>query len=111
MRNLSLVGALVAAIAVVGLIAACDNEPKTHCRAQSELSQPNVCRQRRDQRACSIPPGQSAQFTAISRLSDGTSQTATSVRWFSDTRFIRSGCRPASPRAGQLTGEGTLSAR
>ena len=44
----------------------------------------------------SIPPGQSAQFTAISRLSDGTSQTPTSVRWSSHTSDS-SGCSVSPP--------------
>jgi carboxypeptidase family protein len=114
MRNPMLVGAHVAAIAVAALLAACDKEPKSivgpspnpvgaNPNAQPvvvtvEISGP-----------VSIPPGQSAHFTAISRLSDGTSQMATNVRWNSQTHLLQVDASGLAT-AGQQTGEGILSA-
>lgn len=110
MRNPSLVGALVAAIAVVGLIAACDSEPKPGVGPSSNAqpAQPHVVNTEISGPA-SIPPGQSAQFTAISRLSDGTSETATSVRWSSHTRLVQVDAS-GLVTAGQRTGEDVLTA-
>jgi hypothetical protein len=102
MRNRSLVGALV----VVGLIVACDNEPQ-RIAGPSPNAQPVVVSVDISG-PDSIPPGQSAQFTAIARLSDGSRQTAVNGRWFSNTSLVRidaSGLATAE----QLIGEGTLS--
>lgn len=110
MRNPSLVGALVAAIAVAGLIAACDSEPKPGVRPSPNVqpAQPVVVSVEISGPA-SIPPGQSAQFTAISRLSDGTSQTATTVRWSSHTGLLRVDASGLAT-ARQQTGDDILSA-
>lgn len=106
MRNRSPVAPLVAAIVVVGLTAACDHEPQ-RVAGPSPNAQPVVVSVEING-PDSIPPGRSAQFTVVARLSDGTSQTAQNVRWLSDTRFIR--IDPSGlATAGQLTGESTLS--
>jgi hypothetical protein len=90
---------------VLSLTAACDNGPQRvagpSANAQPvvvsvEISGPD-----------SIPPGQSAQFTAIAHLSDGTRQTANG-RWSSNTTMVRIDASGLAA-AGQLTGEGTLS--
>lgn len=57
----------------------------------------------------SIPPGQSAQFAAISRLSDGTSRAAATVRWNSQTGLFRVDAS-GLVTAGERVGEGILSA-
>jgi Carboxypeptidase regulatory-like domain len=106
MRNRSLAAPLVAAIVVVGVTAACDNEPQ-RIAGPSPNAQPVVVSVEING-PDSIPPGQSAQFNVVARLSDGTSHTAPNVRWFSDTTFIR--IDPSGlATAGQLTGESTLS--
>ncbi|MGB2714824.1 MAG: carboxypeptidase-like regulatory domain-containing protein [Vicinamibacterales bacterium] len=106
MRNRSLVAPLLAALVVVGLTEACGKEPQRIAGPSPndqaavvsvEISGPD-----------SIPPGQSAQFTVIARLSDGTRQTTPNVRWFSGTSLIRIDASGLAT-AGQLTGEGTLS--
>ena len=88
-----------------GLTAACDNEPKPIV-GPSPNAQPvaTLVVSVEISGPASIPPGQSAQFTAISRLSDGTSQTATSVRWSSHTRLVQVDAS-GLVTAGQRTGE------
>jgi hypothetical protein len=102
MRIRSLVGAL----AVVGLLVACDNGPQRIAGPDPgaqpvvvgvEISGPD-----------SIAPGQSAQFTVVVRFSDGTRQTAVNGRWFSDTTIVRIDASGLAT-AGQQTGEGTVS--
>ena len=107
MRNDSRVAPLAAAIAVVGLTAACDNEPQ-RIAGPSPNAEPVVVSVEING-PDSIPPGQSAQFNVVARLSDGTSQTSANVRWFPDNRFIRIDSSGLAT-AGQLTGETTLSA-
>ena len=110
MRFSSLVGGFAVAIALVGLMAACEGDRQfAPIVGPSPNTQPAVASVEISGPA-SIPPGQSAQFTAISRLSDGTSQTATIVRWFSNTNLFRVDQSGGLATAGQETGEGVLSA-
>ena len=109
MRSPSLVGGFVAAIAVLGLLGACDNEPRPIVgpSPSPNAQQPFVVIEING--PASISPGQSAQFSAISTLSDGTSPAAASVRWSSHYGLFQvdaSGLVTAGPR----TGEDTLSA-
>ena len=113
MQNPALVGGLVVAVAVVGLTSACDNDPQPivgpgQTSTGSNLP-PFIVRVIINGPA-SIPPGQSAQFTATSTFSDGTTQTATNIRWSSDTRLVQvdaSGLVTAGARTGEdiLTAE------
>ena len=108
MRNGSRVGALLAAIASVGLTAACDNGPRQNPAGPTPGAQPFAVAVEINGPA-SIPPGQSAQFTAIVRLNDGTSQTPTSVRWSSHRGLLRMDASGLATAA-QATGEDILSA-
>jgi hypothetical protein len=87
MRNVMRLGALLAAVAL-GLTAACDNGPGQNPAGPTPNARPFAVGVEIDGPA-SIPPGQSAQFTAIARLSDGTSLTPTSVRWTSHNGLLR----------------------
>ena len=92
MRNVSSVAALIAALAVVGLMAACDDGSKSGGGPNPVGPSPNAppfVTSVEISGPPSIPPGQSAQFTATARLSDGTSQTPASVRWSSTGRVLR----------------------
>jgi carboxypeptidase family protein len=114
MRKASRVGALVVAAAVGGLTAACDNGPRHNPAGPTPGAQPFAVAVEINGPA-SIPPGQSAQFTAIVRLNDGTSQAPTSVRWSSHTGSLRvdaSGLVTARPQTGEdiLSAEATSSA-
>jgi hypothetical protein len=115
----SLVGVLMAVIAVAVLMAACDNGPErvvgTGPTAPSPSALPVVVSLEISGPA-SIPPGQSAQFAAISRLSDGTSEPA-SVRWNLSSatyaevlRVDASGLATAGPRGGEAVLSAALQA-
>lgn len=108
---MSFPGALMAVVAVVGLTAACDNEPKRIVGPSPNPGEPRppVVVGVEISGPASIPPGQSAQFTAISRLSDGTTQTPTSVRWSSHGGLLRVDASGLAT-AREQTGEDILSA-
>ena len=108
---MSFPGALLAAVAVVGLTAACDNEPKGIVGPSPNPGEPRppVVVGVEISGPASIPPGQSAHFTAISRLSDGTTQTPTSVRWSSHGGLLRVDASGLAT-AREQTGEDILSA-
>jgi hypothetical protein len=114
MRNVSRVEALMAAVAIVGLTVGCDNGPKSGAGSNpnpvgpSSNTQPFVTNVEISGPA-SIAPGQSAQFTAIARLSDGSSETPTSVRWSSSTGVLRVDASGLATARGQ-PGEDVLSA-
>lgn len=95
-------------IALVVLPAACNNEPQSTVRPSPTSSQPVIVSVEISGPS-SIPPGQSAQFTAVSRLSDGTTQTVASVRWSSHFRLVQVDSSGLAT-AGQQTGEDTLTA-
>jgi hypothetical protein len=108
MYHASLVRLLAVWIGVGWLVAACADKPEPLAGptpngqpvvVAAEISGPG-----------SIPPGQSAQFAAIIRFSDGTTRTATTnVRWSSEKGLIRlDGSGLAT--AGQQTGDDILSA-
>jgi Carboxypeptidase regulatory-like domain len=90
MRKLSLVAGSIGAMAMAAVIGACSEDPVSRLPnrptplafAGIEISGPDR-----------IPPGQSAQFTAIIRLSDGTKKAAsaaTNVQWTtSDGQLLR----------------------
>jgi hypothetical protein len=94
MRHLLPVGIGVAIIAAVGVMAACNDGPKRVVGpsptpvAPSPTAPPVVVNVEISGPA-SIPPGQSAQFNATLRFSDGTTQTATSVFWYGGGQFFR----------------------
>jgi carboxypeptidase family protein len=104
MRYPSLVGGVAVVIAVVGLMAACDGDRQPAPIAGPSANAQPVFVGVEISGPASIPPGQSAQFTAITRLSDGTSQAATSVRWSSHAGLIRvdpTGLATAVQRTGE----------
>jgi len=110
MRKHPIVFAAIGALAAAGLVVACDdhpvsrlpNRPSPVAFAGIEISGPDR-----------VAPGQSAQFTAIIRLSDGTRKTAsadTNVTWTtSDGQLLRvNGSGVAT--AQQLLGDATVRA-
>lgn len=105
MRSLFGVGALGTAVAVVGILTACDKEP-TRVVGPSAPVEPTVLGVEIDGPS-SLLPGQSVQFTAILRLSDGTRQPA-SGRWHSTSRVLRVDASGLAT-AGQQAGEDTVS--
>jgi hypothetical protein len=112
MQNPSFVGGLVVAIAVVGLTSACNNEPKPIVgpgETPTGSTSPPFIVSVAINGPSSIPPGQSAQFTATSTLSDGTTQTATNVRWSSHYRLFQVNAS-GLVTAGDRIGEDTLTA-
>jgi hypothetical protein len=94
MRHLLPVGRAVAVLAGVGVMAGCSDGPKRIAGpsptpgAPGPTAPPAVVNVEISG-PTSIRPGQSAQFSAILRFSDGTTQTAPSVRWSSQNRVIR----------------------
>jgi hypothetical protein len=98
----------LAAAAFAGIVAACDN-PQPRPSGVVGPSPPGPSPQPFVVRLeisgpDSIAPGQSAQFTATSHLSDGTSETPTNVRWSSYARLFRvdaSGLATAGDRIGE----------
>ena len=113
MRNRSRI--MVSSIVVASLTAACDGEPR---RAGGTAANPvgpspgapPVVVNVEISGPASIAPGQSVQFTAVARFSDGTSQTPSSVRWSSSNTALLRVDTSGLVTAGQQTGEATLSA-
>ena len=108
MWKVSRVGALLSAVAVVGLAATCSKGGGQNPVGPTPNTQPFAVGVEISGPA-SIPPGQSGQFTAITRLSDGTSQAPTSVRWSSHTGSLRVDASGLAT-ARQQPGEDVLSA-
>lgn len=106
MRMRVLSGATAAAITLTGLVAACDDpvsrmpaRPSTPPISSVEIAGPS-----------SVAPGQSVQFTATARLSDGTTKIPQNVRWRSSrTSFLQVNATGLAT-AGSQMGEVTLTA-
>jgi hypothetical protein len=106
MRTLALSGAAAAAIAVAGLVAACDDpvsrvptRPSAPSVVSIDITGPN-----------SIAPGQSVQFTATARLADGTTKIPQNVRWRSSRTSFLQVSPTGLATAGALMGEIMLTA-
>ena len=106
MRQLPLIGGALA-IVLVALGAACGSEPVT--RSPVGPSAPFIAGLQISGPA-TIPPGQSAQLTAATRLSDGTvkfSTTAQNLRWRSTNTSVlqvsATGLATAGPNGGDTT--------
>lgn len=106
MRTRFLSGATAAAITLAGLVAACDDpvsriptRPSVPSISSLEIAGPS-----------SVAPGQSVQFTATARLSDGTTKIPQNLRWRSSrTSFLQvNGTGLAT--AGSQMGEALLTA-
>lgn len=104
MRTHSLLGGSLAAITMAVLLAACDDPesrnpltPRVPTVAGLEMIGPDT-----------LAPGQSAQYTATTRLSDGTRKTDASanIQWTADAQFLRvdsSGLVTAQQQLGDTT--------
>ena len=107
MRRLSLVGAV--AIVLMGLIAACGDPVSRNPMAPAAPSVNGL----QVTGPSSIPPGQSAQFIANLRLSDGTVKSSTAalnVRWRSSNTSILQVSESGLAMAGPTLGEATVTA-
>ncbi|HSC27586.1 MAG TPA: carboxypeptidase-like regulatory domain-containing protein [Vicinamibacterales bacterium] len=115
MRQLSWVWSPVSSIVLIGLLAACDGDrrpvvgpttsgPTTPGPATSSIVAVEITGPQ------SIPPGQSAQFTAMSRFSDGSREPVTNHQWVFSNDLVRV---DASGRAtaGDKNGEGMIRVR
>jgi hypothetical protein len=117
MRQLIAIVLLLPFGCALGLLAAC-NEKRNSIVGPSDPTGPNpnvqpVVISVEIGGPASIAPGKSAQYTAISRLSDGTTQTATSVRWRSESYLLQvdvSGLVTAGSKSGSRPeiGDGIL---
>jgi hypothetical protein len=94
------------AMATTTLLASCGGEPK---RAVGPTPNLPLVASIEITGPASIAPGQSAQFTAIAHLTDGTARPATDVRWSTRSRLIRVDAAGVAT-AGEQMGEDTLSA-
>ena len=107
MRRLSLIGGALA-IVLVGLMVACDRDPVTRNPLAPSPSVLNV----EINGPSSIPPGQSGQFIASIRQSDGTvkSASAENLRWRSSNTSVLQVTASGLVTAGQNPGEATVTA-
>ena len=107
-RQLPLIGGALA-IVLMGLMVACGSEPVT--RNPTGPSAPGIAGLQISGPA-TIPPGQSVQFTAATRLSDGTVKTSTgaqNLRWRSTNTSVLQVSTSGLVTTGQNTGEATVS--
>ena len=109
-RNPTLADVLVATMAVLSLTIACGDGPK-QSRSPNPVapgpSAPPAVVGVEISGPASIPPGQSARFSANLRFSDATTKTATSVLWYAGSQFFR--VDPSGvATAGKENGEGVL---
>jgi hypothetical protein len=107
-RKLLIAGAALAAIAGSGLVAACGEDPKL----PAGPSGPSFVAVTITGGPSTLAPGQSAQYTASVRLSDGTVQTATQagVRWLPGNLMVLRADASGRVTALEKLGDTTLTA-
>jgi hypothetical protein len=106
MRSRTLVVCFAAAIPVLAVMGGCDRRENRPLPGPGPTPQPRIVGLEINGPG-SIAPGQVAQFTAISRFSDGGAEPADGVRWLSQYKLFH--VDPSGlVTAGDRTGEDTL---
>jgi hypothetical protein len=102
---------VAAAITIAGLIGACNNGPRSAVSPTPTAATPPFGVGVDIIGPASIPPGQSAQFSATLRFGNGTSQAATGVEWSTTNPVLLRVDASGIATAAQWTGEVVLNAR